>query len=125
MDLISQISKVGKSEYAIGALYAGVIGMIASDIIPTPADALYFYKQRKWRVQLENGEISSRMYWTKDALGYYGFNFMWWLGVLGITVSIEGSAHKKLGVLGALIGTGAVVAILAKNVKDDNKSLNK
>jgi hypothetical protein len=43
--------------------------------------------------------------------------------VAGVTISIKGDATKKLKVAGALIGAGAVLAVLYKNIKKDEKQL--
>ena len=44
--IFKEISKATEGEYGTAILYAGAIGLILSDIIPTPADALYFHTEK-------------------------------------------------------------------------------
>lgn len=103
------------------ALYAVGIGLILSDIIPTPADALYFYRQRINKKKLETGEITPRQYWMRDAFGYYAYNPLWWSIVLGATISLGKSYEQKRNILIGLIAGGAVIGVIAKNIKEDEK----
>ena len=46
--MIDSIKEASKAN-AKGVLYAGLLGLLVSDILPTPADALYFYIERNLR----------------------------------------------------------------------------
>lgn len=105
-------------------IYAGLLGLVLSDIIPTGGDALYFNKMRKWRNQLIKGEITPTQYWKKEALGYYTFNSGWWLGVGVITLCIKGDWKTKLKVLAGFAGAGVVAFTIIKNIKDDKDIFN-
>jgi len=100
-------------------LYAGLIGLVLSDIIPTPADAVYFRMMEKNKKKLNAGEITPRQYWTRDALLYYGLNPLWWSLVLLTVWKTKGEAQDKMKIVVALIGAGAVVGVLAKNIKEE------
>lgn len=102
-------------------LYALGIGLILSDIIPTPADALYFYRQRINKQKLELKQISPKQYWTRDAFGYYAYNPLWWTLVLGATITLGKSYEQKRNILIGLIAGGAVIGVIAKNIKEDEK----
>lgn len=104
----------------MGVLYAGMIGLVLSDIIPTPGDALYFYQQQKLKKKLEAKEITPQQYWLKEAAGYYLYNSAWWAIVFGVVICVKGSAESKLKIASACIGAGAVVSVLIKNIKKDN-----
>ena len=121
--LTQEIKSVSKSEYATAALYAGMIGLIASDIIPTPADALYFTIERNLRNKFMEKKITPKQYWAYETLSYYGLNPLYWALVLGITVSIKGPVTRKLYVASGIIGAGAVVGIIFSNIKKDVKML--
>jgi hypothetical protein len=121
--LSEEISNVSKSEYATAALYAGMIGLVASDLIPTPADAAYFYMERNLRDRWKNGDISPQQYWKREAIIYYGLNPLWWILVGSIVIATKGDAKKKLYMLSGIIGGGAVIGVLAKNVKKDKAEL--
>ena len=92
-----------------------------SDLIPTPADAVYFYTQRINKQKLERGKISVKQYWTRDALSYYGYNAIWWSGVLLATHLIGKDYKHKRNLLIGLAGAGAVISVIAKNIKKDEQ----
>ena len=123
--MIKSIASGLKSEHGNALLYAGLIGLIASDLIPTPADALFFFQERKLRDKWSRGEITPKQYWEKKAVSYYLYNPLWWAIVAGITVSIKGDATTKLKAMGGLIGAGAVIGVLYKNIKTDEAQLAK
>ena len=106
-------------------LFLGLgIGLILSDIIPTPADALYFYEQRVNKQKLEKGEITPRQYWLKDVIGYYGYNPLWWATVLGVAYSLGKTYEQKRNILIGMIASGAVVGVIYKNIKKDEEFYN-
>lgn len=119
MGLYGEIKNVGASQYATGALYAGLIGLFLSDLIPTPADAFYFDRERKLRDKWKSGEISPEDYWEKSASNYYLFNAAWWLTVGLATIYTKGTAQNKIVTMGALIGAGAVIAVIHSNIRKD------
>lgn len=114
-----QISAVSKSEYSTAAVYALGAGLLLSDIIPTVADATYFAVEKKLRDRWKKGEISPEEYWGKESFYYYALNPLWWFLVLGITVATKGDAKRKLTVMSGLIGGGAVVGVIWKNIHQD------
>jgi hypothetical protein len=105
-------------------LYAGALGLLLSDILPTPADALYFNLQQKNKAKLEKGEITPKQYWTRDAVLYYGLNPIWWGIVLGGIYFTKGDYTQKAKVGVGLLAMGVVVAVLHKNIKKDEELLN-
>lgn len=106
-------------------LYAVGIGLLLSDLIPTPADALFFYLERENKENLELEKINPKQYWRRDALYYYGLNALWWGGVLGATYLIGSDFKEKRNLLIGLIGGGAVIGIIANNIKKDEKFYKK
>ena len=64
--MANPIESAVKSGHGTGLIYAGIIGLALSDIIPTPADALYFYRQQKLREEFEKGQISPKRYWIDE-----------------------------------------------------------
>jgi hypothetical protein len=119
------ISGAIKSGHGNAILYAGAIGLLLSDIIPTPADALYFSLMQKNKAKLTEGFITPKKYWTKDAILYYGLNPLWWTIVLGAMYYTKGSYTQKVKVGLGLIASGIVVAVLHNNIKKDEELLNK
>jgi len=102
-----------------GLLMATFAGLILSDIIPGPGDALYFHYNKKWRDQWAKGELTSRQYWGREAAAYYFFNSGWWTIVAVATMATPGKIENKLKTLIALTGAGFVVGVLIKNIKSD------
>lgn len=102
-------------------LLAFATGLIVSDIIPTPADGVYFYLQRKNKQKLEQGEITPRQYWLRDAAGYYGLNPLWWGSVLGASLLIGKDFVQKRNIFLGLVAGGVVVSVLSRNIKKDEE----
>jgi len=103
-----------------GLLYAGLIGLVASDIIPTIGDAAFIGFQRKLRDKWAKGEIDSKTYWRKELGNYYLLNSGWWL-IIGVAVYLTPKYENKIKVGLALIGASAVAAIIYKNIQKDEK----
>jgi hypothetical protein len=102
-------------------LYAGLLGLVVSDIIPTPADAIYFRMMEKNKQKLEDGKITPREYWTRDAMLYYGLNPLWWTLVLVAVVNMKGGLDDKIKVGIGLVGAGAVIGVISKNIREEEK----
>lgn len=110
-----------KSGHGTALLYAGVLGLLLSDVVPTPADYFYFKLSRSNRVRYENKEITPKQYWLNESVLYYGLNPLYWAIVLGAVVSTKGDVSDKAKVGLAIIAAGAVVGVLAKNIKQDTE----
>jgi hypothetical protein len=120
--MIGEIKSAIKSKGAGEAvLYAGLLGLVLSDVIPTPADAVYFRLMEKNKALLEDGKITPRQYWTRDATLYYGLNPLWWLLVLGIVYKTKGSLADKARWGIAVVGAGAVLGAISKNIKEEER----
>jgi uncharacterized membrane protein YkvI len=110
-----------KSGHGVGILYAGLIGLALSDIIPTPADALYFYNQQRLKEKFTKKEITPDKYWFKEGANYYGLNLLWWLTVIGVVSITKGGLKKKASVGVGVIAAGAVIGVIALNIKKDEE----
>ena len=118
-----EIGNASKGEYGAGVLYAGAVGLILSDIVPTPADALYFYTEKKLRDKWKNGEITPEQYWKKTAMAYYLYNPIWWILLLAVVYNVEGDISKKAKIGLAVAGAGAVIGIIYRNYSQDIKQI--
>jgi len=121
MSFIKSISSASESGHGTALLYAGLLGLLISDIIPTPADALVFKYQSKLKDQLEAKEITPKQYWLRDAAAYYFLNPIWWIIVILIVSNIKGDAERKLKFSIGIIAAGLVVAVIYKNIKKDEE----
>jgi uncharacterized membrane protein YkvI len=112
-------------EHKTNILYALGAGLLLSDLIPTPADAVYFNYQRNNKQKLEEKTMTPKEYWIKDAIGYYGFNALWWSTVLGASYLIGKNYYQKRNLMIGLIAGGVVLSVLHKNIEKDNLLYNK
>lgn len=121
--MIKSIKSAVGSGHGNAILYAGAIGLLLSDVIPTPADGLYFYQMQKNKAKLQANEITPKQYWTRDALLYYTLNPLWWSIVLGAMYYTKGDYTKKAKVGLGILATGVVLAVINKNIQKDEKLL--
>ena len=110
-----------ENNHKITVLYALGVGLLLSDLIPTPADAIYFNYQRNNKQKLEQALITPKQYWTRDAVGYYGFNAIWWTSVLGASFLIGKDFVQKRNLMIGLLAGGAVIGVLHANIQKDKK----
>lgn len=113
---IQEAIKAGQGK---GILYAGLLGLALSDAIPTPADALYFYREQKLREDFEKKQITPKRFWVEETFGYYAYNVAWWLLLFGVVASVKGDFNKKSKIALAIIAGGAVVGVIGRNIKKD------
>jgi hypothetical protein len=114
-----EISRTVKGESGVGALYIGLAAATVADLLPHPLDAVYFYYQKKNRDKFISGEITAKQYWTRNIISYYGCDAIWWGFLLSVAVLTKGKLKDKMVVVGSLIGAGAVIGVLAKNIRQD------
>jgi hypothetical protein len=104
-----------KEKFIYIALLAAAIG----DAMPTMADYFYFKRQQSLKIQLQSNKITPKQYWHKEAFAYYTYNSLYWIVIGGIVYAVKGSFALKLKVAAVLVATGAVFAILQKNIRQD------
>lgn len=121
--MLKDIQKGLKSEHGNAVLLAGLLGLIISDILPTPADSIEFYERRKLRDQWKRGEITPAKYWSKSLEYYYILNPIYWSIIAIIIFNLKGTPESKIKILGGVIGAGAVIAIIYKNIQKDTAEL--
>ena len=100
-------------------LYALGAGLFLSDLIPTPADGVYFAYQRSNKQKLEQGDLTPKQYWLRDAAGYYGFNALWWASILSASYFFGKDYYQKRNLMIGLVAGGVVVSVLNSNIKKD------
>ncbi len=121
MSAHNQIKSLMTGDHAVAGLYVALLGAILGDLIPTPADPLYFWYTRRLRIQMENKEITPGQYWAKETAAYYFFNSGWWLLVLIVAISIKGDLRRKATVVGGVLGAGAMIGVIYKNITKDTE----
>ena len=102
-------------------IYTAILSAMIANVMPTPADAIYFWRQSVNKEKLEKGEITPTQYWTRDVLGYYSYTALWYGLVLTIIASTGGTYQTKAKILLATLGAGVVVGVVANNIKKDEK----
>ena len=123
--MLKEIQKTLHGNSAIGAVYLAGISFILADIIPTPADAVVFWRQGVNKQKLEKGEITPKQYWVKETSNYYLLNPIWWGGVLLASYYFGKTYEQKRNIFIGVIAAGAVVAVVAKNIKKDEEFYKK
>lgn len=112
-----------KGGHGNAILYAGALGLLLSDVIPTPADSLYFSLMQKNKRKLVSKEITPKQYWQREAVLYYGLNSIWWGVVLGALYLTKGEYTTKIKVGIGIIAAGGVIGVLNKNIEKDVKGI--
>lgn len=115
------VKEAVSSGHGNAIMIAAFTGLILSDIIPTPGDALYFWDQQRLKRKLNKGEITPKQFWAKNAAGYYLYNSAWWTLIFGLVMVMKGNYNQKAKIAIGLAGAGAVVAAIATNIKKDTK----
>ena len=121
--MVDTIGGAIKSGHGNAILYAGALGLLLSDILPTPADSIYFTLQQKNKAKLNAKEITPKQYWTRDAIYYYGLNPIWWGIVLGAMYVTKGNYTTKAKIGLGIIAGGVVISVLNRNIKKDEELL--
>ena len=106
-------------EVAEIALYAGILGMVVADAIPTPADLLYFTWDRQLRDDWEAGRIAPTDYWTRKTLIYFVPDVVWWSGVAAAVYLMPGDFWNKLYLAIGIVSGGAVAALILNFIRED------
>lgn len=123
--MINAIDSAIKSGHGNAVVYAGALGLLVSDIIPTPADSVYLYMQRKLKEKQIKGEITSKQYWAYESLYYYSLNPIYWGLVLTAVYLTKGGYMNKIKIGGAIIASGALLAVIHKNIIEEEKTYGK
>lgn len=112
-------SLVTGKDTALGALYLSLAVATVADILPHPMDAVYFNLQKSNRDKFINGDITPEQYWRRNVVAYYGCDFAWWGFLFLVAILTKGTAKDKFLIVGSLIGAGAVIGIIHRNIVKD------
>lgn len=123
--IFKEISNATEGQYGTAILYAGAIGLILSDIIPTPADALYFHTEKKLRDLWTENKITPKQYYVRSASAHYFYKPIWWILVLGAMHYKQGDFKDKAKIGLAMVGVGAVIGLIYRNYKKDIEEVRK
>lgn len=117
--IFKEILDATQGPHANGVLYAGAVGLLLSNIIPTPADALYFHREKKLKEKWDNKEITPEKYWQKTATAYYVYKPVWWGLVISAMYFTKGDVKDKAKIGLMIVGAGAVIGIVYRNYTKD------
>jgi hypothetical protein len=116
------IQNTVNSGHGTALIYTAILAAALGDILPTPGDALYFYIQENLKQKQAKGLLTPAEYWKYESISYYTSNFIWWMALLGIVYASKGSFNHKLKIGAVVIGAGAVVGVIAKNIQREEDS---
>ena len=123
--IFKEILDATQGPHANGVLYAGAVGLLLSNIIPTPADALYFHREKKLKEKWDNKEITPEKYWQKTATAYYVYKPVWWGLVISAMYFTKGDVKDKAKIGLMIVGAGAVVGIDYRNYTKDIQDIRR
>lgn len=123
--ILNQIVEATEGHHGNAVLYAGAVGLLLSNIIPTPADALYFHREKKLKEKWDNKEITSEKYWQKTATAYYVYKPIWWGLVITAMYFTKGDVKDKAKIGLMIVGVGAVVGIIYRNYTKDIQNVRR
>ena len=105
-------------------IYVAIGSAMLANCLPTPADAVYFWRQSVDKNLLNDNKITPKQYWVRQTVGYYTYTAAWY-GLVLTTVAAVGSDYKtKAKILLGLVGAGLVMGVVSKNIKEDEKRMN-
>lgn len=109
---LSSISKAASGNLGSLLVYSALIGLMLTDAVPNPGDALASLKEKSLRQKMEDGQITDSKYrkGTIDAASLYAP--IWWAGTLLAVFAYKGDALAK-GKLAGLLVLGGVLTALA------------
>ena len=123
--IFKEILEATEGRHASGVLYAGAVGILLSNIIPTPAEALFYHTEKKLRNKWDNDEITAEKYWQKTASAYYLYKPVWWGIVISAMYFTKGDVKNKAKIGLIMVTAGAVVGIIYKNYTKDIQDIRR
>ena len=119
------IEKVVKDGNGNALIYTALLAAAVANMVPTPADSIYFRRINMLQHQFDNGEISAEKLEWHIAGEYY----LWtagWYALLFTGVYAMGGAYKtNAKILLAIVAGGLVVGAVQKNIEVDKKMREK
>lgn len=117
--VFEEIINASQGRHSNGVLYAGAVGIILSDIIPTPAEAVFYYREKNLREKWEEGKITPEQYFRGSYQSLHYSKSIWWIGVLGAMYFKKGNTNQKAMFGLALVGGGAIAGMVYKMMRKD------
>lgn len=108
---LSKISSAASGQLGSLLVYSALIGLMLTDVVPNPGDALASMKEKSLRQKMEDGQITDTKYrsGTINAAALYAP--MWWAGSLLAVFAYKGDALAKGKLAGLLILGGILTAV--------------
>lgn len=107
-----------------GALYIALLAAAAGNFLPSPADAFIFWRQRVDNQKWVKGEISTKQKWERGLLHYYTAAPIWYLTLFTGVYFFGKTTKQKLMIATGVIGGGAVIGVIANNIKKDDEFIS-
>lgn len=117
--VLKDIFAASQSKHASGVLYAGAVGIIMSDFIPTPAEVLYYYTEKNLHAKWKEGKITPEKYYRGTYAARTFGKTAWWLGVLTAVYFKKGDVNQKAMFGLALVGAGMIAGVIYKRMEKD------
>lgn len=108
-----------------GALYIALLSAAAGNFIPSPADGIIFWRQQVNTQKWVQGEITSKQKWARELFWYYTAAPIWYGSLFAGVYFFGKTTKQKLMIATAIIGGGAIIGVVANNIKKDDKFIGK
>ena len=113
------IGKVVKDGNGNALIYTALLAGMLANAIPTPADAIYFYRVNKLERQFDAGEISAEQVEWHVAGEYYLWTALWYGALFLGIYSLQGEYKNNAKLLLGLTAVGLAVGVVQKNIEVD------
>src|SRR3989344_1229088 len=95
-----------------GALYIALLAAALGNLLPSPADAWIFWRQRVDAQKWVNKEISSKQKWARGLTWYYTAAPVWYITLFAVVYFFGNTTKQKLMLATAIIGGGAIIGVI-------------
>jgi len=113
------IGKVVNNGNGNAIIYTALLAGMIANALPTPADAIYFYRVNKLERQFDAGEISAENVEWHVAGEYYVWTALWYGALFLGIYSLRGEYKNNSRLLLAIIAAGLAVGVVQKNIEVD------
>jgi hypothetical protein len=113
-DLKIGMSSVLDSTHGTAVLYSGLVGVIASQFVPTPEELVFYYAEKKLHDKWKSKKITAKQYYGRAYGAKHFTRIAWYAAILGAIYFKKGSAEDKAKFGLMILGAGALIGYLYK-----------
>jgi hypothetical protein len=111
-NITSEFKRLTTGDYQTAVLYAALAGAVVSDVLPTPAMALAYFKMKLLQKKNDSTPLSGAELRAEIGKAYSYALPAWWISVFTIIHFHKGSFEDKAKLAFMIVGSGAVIGAL-------------